>query len=265
MDILTIIREFNSLMASAIQGPNCIDEKICHGDCCHIHIDIPKILAEYYIDNKLATKDDFIRGEIFAFALAVRPENSKCVFYDKQLNGCLLHSSGMKPPQCWIYPTGFNNEIGEEKQFADDGTIKCKRSSGWWVKDTDKTKKAHQLLQDYIKYSEHELLEENSQSKIKERFNSLRVSFSKTAPKKIAGLVDQWDHFSPLYAEGTCLKLKRYCDRINHKDQQCIFLECNKVCDDVLNHLVEDLEKEIIEYIKKNGPKQTYSFYDLWK
>jgi hypothetical protein len=54
-------------MASAIQGPNCIDEKICHGDCCHIHIDIPRILANYYIEHNLAIKENFIRGEIFSF------------------------------------------------------------------------------------------------------------------------------------------------------------------------------------------------------
>lgn len=252
-------------MASAIQGPNCIDEKICHGDCCHIHIDIPRILANYYIEHNLAIKENFIRGEIFSFQLAVRPENSKCVFYDKQLNGCLLHSSGMKPPQCWIYPTGFNNEIGEEKQFSDDGTIKCKRASGWWVIDIEKAKKAHQLLQDYIKYSENELLEENTETKIKERFHSLRECFSKTAPKRIAGLIDQWEHFSPLYAEGTCLKLKRYCQRIDKKTVQCNFLDCDQICDELLDYVMEDLEKDIIEYIKKNGPRQTYSFFDLWK
>ncbi|MEJ2252257.1 MAG: hypothetical protein P8Y97_21665, partial [Candidatus Lokiarchaeota archaeon] len=50
-DIIDLIEEFNSLMSSAISGPNCIDKDVCRGDCCSIEIDIPKVLAKRYIEE----------------------------------------------------------------------------------------------------------------------------------------------------------------------------------------------------------------------
>jgi hypothetical protein len=97
----------------------------------------------------------------------------------------------MKPPQCWIYPTGFNNEIGEEKQFSDDGTIKCKRASGWWVIDIEKKQKrlinCFKITINII--AKMSYWKKILNSKIKERFHSLRECFSKTAPKDSRSLL----------------------------------------------------------------------------
>ena len=102
-----VVRRFNNLMSSAIEGPNCIF--VCHGDCCSIKINVPKILAQEYIKKGDATKDDFIRGDIFSFKLRFDDLKGKCFLYNKKINGCLVHNSGIKPPQCWIYPTKFFN------------------------------------------------------------------------------------------------------------------------------------------------------------
>ena len=168
-NMLKKVNQYNLLMKNAIEGPNCINPKICLADCCHIMIDVPKFLAEYYTENDLATKEDFSRGDLFSFKINVTPANSKCVFYDKELNGCSLHSTMHKPPQCWIYPTGFSNDPGEEKSFADDGTIKCKKASGWKIIDVTKTKEAKRIFDDYVAYCENEFAQETVKERIKER------------------------------------------------------------------------------------------------
>ena len=154
--LLNIIKEFNQIMSSSVMGPDCTDHEICHGDCCHIKIDIPKLLAVYYTNIGVADPENFERGDVFAFNLAVDPRNSKCFFYSRSINGCSLHRTLMKPLHCWIYPTGFSNAPSEEKKISDDGTISCKKTNGWMVTNEVKAQKAFELLQDYVKYCRKE-------------------------------------------------------------------------------------------------------------
>ena len=100
-----VIEKYNSLMSEAIEGPDCTDPKKCKGDCCSIKIDVPKVLAEEYIKRGYASKDDFIRSDVFSFHLRFDENTGKCFLFDKEKNGCSVHNSGIKPPQCWIYPT----------------------------------------------------------------------------------------------------------------------------------------------------------------
>ena len=62
-----IVKRFNALMSSTLNGPNCLE--VCHGDCCSIKINIPKILANEYINLGYINKDNFIRSHIFSFKL----------------------------------------------------------------------------------------------------------------------------------------------------------------------------------------------------
>ena len=133
-----IIKKFNYLMKSAIKGPNCTDPSICHGDCCSIKIDVPKILAEEYIKRGYAKKKDFTRSNVFSFQLRFEDKTGKCFLFNKEINGCLVHNTGIKPPQCWIYPTSFSNTFNVE--------IQCKHASGWKIIDSKKTKTAEKLL-----------------------------------------------------------------------------------------------------------------------
>ena len=235
-----IVKKFNILMNSAIEGPDCLD--ICHGDCCSIKIDIPKILAEEYIKKGFAKKSDFIRSDVFSFKLRFDEKKAKCFLFDKNINGCLVHNSGIKPPQCWIYPTNFSNPENKE--------ISCKRASGWKIIDFDKAKEAEELLQYYIFLCTLEAKREIR--KIKKRLScsisekNLKKSMKNTSPHEISGFRDTWDCISILLAEGYSLQLKKYCQSTNI---QCDFLKCSSVCDKVSTDIVNFLQQNLYDYI----------------
>ncbi len=244
-------------MNSSITGPNCLSG--CHGDCCSIRINVPKILAEDYIKKEYACKEDFIRSDVFSFKLRFDEEKGKCFLYDKNLNGCSVHNSGIKPPQCWIYPTKFANPKLKE--------IKCKRANGWEIIDFKKTKVAEEILQYYVFLCQLEARKEFK--KIIERLdnsisdNNLRFLLKNTPPSRIAGFKDTWDCITTLPAEGISLQLKKFCSKNNN----CNFLECPSVCDKVTNRLFDFLQENLYNFIKNNGPDSEgkYSFLKLRK
>jgi Fe-S-cluster containining protein len=263
-EILRLVREYNILMKEAVTGPNCIDPQICHADCCHIMIDLPKILADYYLKNGYAKKQDFVRGDLFSFKIAVNSMNAKCAFYDKSLNGCRIHQTMHKPPQCWIYPTGFSPELGEDKKFAEDGSIQCKKVSGWKIIDRKKTNSAKELFDTYVEFCEKEFIIETSKENIKQRLEAVFTELENFAPKSVAGVIDGWDHFSILASEGISLKLKTICNDIPKESCACDYMECKKVCKQVIEKLRHNLLEEIMKYIESKAPKTSYSFLELW-
>jgi hypothetical protein len=242
-----VVKKFNTLMSSAIEGPNCLD--ICHGDCCSIKIDIPKILAEEYIKKGFAKKNDFIRSDVFSFKLRFDEKKAKCFLFDTTINGCLVHTSGIKPPQCWIYPTNFSNPDNKE--------ISCKRANGWKIVDSERSKEAEELLQYYIFLCKLEA--KNEIRNIKKRLSNslskkgLEKLLKNTPPHKISGFRDTWDCFTILHSEGYSLQLKKYCQETN---KQCDFLNCSSVCDSVSSDLINFLQQNLYDYIKSSdyGP-----------
>ncbi len=255
-----IVRKFNILMSSAIEGPNCLDG--CNGDCCSIKIDVPKILAQEYIKQGYATKDDFIRGDTFSFKLRFDDEKGKCFLYDKKINGCLVHNSGIKPPQCWIYPTKFSNPDNKE--------ISCKRAKGWKINDSEKTKEAERLLKYYTFLCQLEVKKEGKA--IKNRFvkasskNKLVDLLKQTPPSQLAGFKDTWDFIIPLSAEGVSLQIKKFCTKFNKK---CVkeYLECRSICDEVIQGLLDFLQQNLFQYVKEQGldTEGEYPFFKLIK
>ncbi|MHA1933251.1 MAG: YkgJ family cysteine cluster protein [Promethearchaeota archaeon] len=236
-----VVKKYNVLMSSAIEGPNCLD--ICHGDCCSIKIDIPKILAKEFIKKGFAKKSDFIRSDVFSFKLRFDEKKAKCFLFDNNINGCLIHNSGIKPPQCWIYPTNFSN--------PDNNEIRCKRANGWKIIDSDKLKAAEELLQYYIFLCKLEAKREirNIKNRLSSSIseNTLKNSLINTPPHEISGFSDTWDCISILPAEGFSLQLKKYCQRAN---KQCDFLKCSSVCDKVSTDLINFLQQNLYDYIK---------------
>ncbi|MBN2156014.1 MAG: YkgJ family cysteine cluster protein [Candidatus Lokiarchaeota archaeon] len=262
--MLELIRKYNILMRDSISGPNCIDPSICHADCCHIMIDVPKFLAEHYIGQNIAEKEDFRRGDLFSFKINISTSNSKCVFYDVTTNGCKLHSTLIKPPQCWIYPTGFSNQPSEEKKFADDGTITCKVASRWKITDTTKTSQAKILFNHYVQFCETEFASENTKEKIRIRLEPVFDLLKILPPKTIAGVIDGWDHFTVLQSEGISLKLKTLCDQLSRDKCNYEYIECTHVCNEIIEILHRNLLEDILNFVKINGPKHSYSFLELW-
>lgn len=246
-DFWSIVKKYNSLMREAVEGPNCIDPEICKGDCCSIKIDVPKILAEEYIKRAYASKEDFIRSNVFTFHLRFDIMTGKCFLFDKSINGCSVHNSGIKPPQCWIYPTRFSN--------PDNSEIKCKKVGGWKIIDTEKAKEAEELLQEYVDLCESEA--ERESQLIKKRLEetpAIKI-LGFIAPSNLGGLIDKWDHFEALSAEGISLQMKDFCFRFNKecKFNPDEFLSCKYLCENVAEGLVLFFRKTICDFLKSEG------------
>ncbi|MFX1468073.1 MAG: hypothetical protein ACFFB8_05370 [Promethearchaeota archaeon] len=255
-----IVENYNTLMSSAIEGPNCTT--VCKGDCCSITIDIPKILAKEYIKRGYATKDDFIRSNVFSFKLRFDEHKGKCFLFDKSINGCIVHNSGIKPPQCWIYPTNFSNPENRD--------ISCKKANGWKIIDTQKAKEAEKLLKYYVFLCEIEAKKEIK--KIKHRLsisifeNSLKTILLSTIPHQLAGFKDTWDRITILLAQGVSLQVKKFCKKYNKKCDYIKnqnFLDCQSICEKVSIGLLEFLEQKLYKYVQKNPDSE--GEYPLFK
>lgn len=256
-------------MKSAIEGPNCIDPQVCKGDCCSIKIDVPKVLAKEYIKRGYANENDFIRSNVFSFQLRFNEKTGKCFLFDKEINGCSIHDSGIKPPQCWIYPTGFSN--------PENKNISCKKVSGWGIRYPKKARKAEELLQNYIFLCQIEAKKESTL--IKERLGALdhknaqknlralKKALINIAPHSLGGFKDMWSHISVLSAEGISLQMKKFCLFHNQKCLYCLddnFLGCNNICEVIADKLIEYLLKNLYPYIKEKG-QDVYGDYPLFK
>ena len=250
--ILELVREFNHLVKDAISGPNCIDPNICHGDCCFIHIDIPRVLAQHYIDQGWASKEDFRRGSIFSFEINVDLERLRCMFFSKEINGCSLHMTGMKTPQCWVYPTGLD---------PDNVNTSCKKADGWFINDPVSIRKAKVVLDEYVSLCRTEAIEENSPDMIMKRLQALPTEkFDAITPSSIAGVEDNWDNFNILIGEGYNLGVRSFCS-----DVGCDFeyFECPVVCDHLKKKLKKFLSEKLPHFIQSNGFKSEYTFMEL--
>jgi len=255
-----VVKKFNFLMKSAIEGPNCLI--VCKGDCCSIEIDVPKILAEEYIKRGYANKEDFIRSDDFSFKLRFDEEIGKCFLFDRNLNGCSVHNSGIKPPQCWIYPTNFSNPNNE--------ALSCKKVNGWKIIDSNKTKQAEELLKYYVFLCQLEAKKElkNISKRLDNsvKASNLISSLRESIPCHIAGFKDTWNKIEILSAEGISLRIKKFCQ--NYNKNCCYltennFLGCKKMCEKVIKGLITFLQQNLSEYVKRKGPSSdgNYSFF----
>ena len=253
----TIIRKFNILMKEAIEGPDCTNPDLCKGDCCSIKIDVPKVLAEEYINKSLATETDFIRSNIFSFHLRVDEKTGKCFFFDNQINGCKIHNSGIKPPQCWIYPAGFSN--------LENKDISCKKLPGWKITNPEKTLEAEKLLKKYIFLCQLEARKEFvnilKRIGIKEEKESLillenlKNNIKSAPPSSIGGFKDGWDHLEILSAEGLSFQMKKICLLVNAKCKMLPndYFECKNTCEIVALEIIQFLQKNLLKFVKSQG------------
>ena len=58
--------------------------------------------------------------------------------------------------------------------------------------------------------------------------------------------------------------MKKYCRRFNN-DCHSNYLECKRICDKVIQGLLDFLQQNLCRFIKKNGPDNegVYPFYKL--
>ncbi|MHA1562697.1 MAG: hypothetical protein ACTSPA_11285 [Promethearchaeota archaeon] len=251
-NILELVREFNNLVKDSISGPNCIDLNVCNGDCCFIHIDIPRVLAQYYIDQGWASKEDFKRGSTFSFEINVDLDKLRCVFFSKELNGCSLHITGLKTPQCWVYPTGLD---------PDSVNTSCKKADGWGINNPVSVKKAKDVLSDYVTMCQAEAKEENSPDRINQRLQALPIEkFDTITPSSIAGIEDNWDNFNILIGEGYNLGVRSFCSEVGCDFE---YFKCPVVCEHLKKKLIKFLSEKLSHFIQLNGFKSQYTFMEL--
>lgn len=252
-----ILERFNYLMKESIEGPDCIKPENCHGDCCSIKIDVPRVLAEWYIEKGFAKESDFIHSDAFSFHLRFDEKTGKCFLFDKKRNGCSVHNTGRKPPQCWIYPTGFSNSLNKN--------ISCKRLTGWKITNQNYTKEAENLLKKYVFLCQIEALKErknirkrleNSLCKdINDKSMDLRLTLKNISPSKLGGFKDSWNEIKYLSAQGFSLQMKKFCAHFNPNCEfsNSNFLKCNNMCDKIITKLILFLDNHIMNYIWKYG------------
>ncbi|MHA1688376.1 MAG: hypothetical protein ACTSUN_03400 [Promethearchaeota archaeon] len=269
--IIKLIKKFNALIQKAIEGHNCTDPYICKGNCCSIEIGVPKALAKILIKKKLAKPSDFIRDNVFSFKLRFDPNSGKCFLFDEKINGCSIHFSGLKPPQCWIYPTGFSQ--------ASKNDIACKKTKEWKIVSPKKAKKAERIFSRYILKCKEEARNEIKDiekrigkfesPKSKKIYKYLQQELMNIPPSQVAGFQDGWSSFNLLPAEGYSLQLKKICEIYNpscsilHDN----FLNCTHICLKVSNAILNLLFQNLQDFISREGipPSGEYPFYLLFK
>ena len=248
------VRKFNALVKDNVTGPNCVDSSICKGDCCFIHIDVPRALAQYYLDQDLAEKSDFERGETFNFRIAVDLQRLKCVFFSEEVNGCSLHFTGMKPPQCWVYPTGFDPE---------DVKHECKRAKGWEIVDDDRAIQAKKTLDQYVELCKKEFEKEFDSDSLRKRISpTLSREMLDQPPRALAGVREGWDCFELIYNDGFNMAVKSFCDSPTSNCSRSFF-ECESTCEIVAQEIYNFLVKTLPRFVEKHGAKKNTLFLNL--
>lgn len=254
--ILDLLRKFNQMIQGIVTGPNCIDPEVCHGDCCFVNMEVPKALCDYYISHGMAEPENFVRSTMFSFKIAMDLQSMKCPFFSREINGCRVHFSGVKVPQCWVYPTGLESDPAKVEHS-------CKRAQGWDIVDFEGAKKTQEILNQYVSLCRQEAEFEQSLEQILNRLKNVDFKIlSRFAPAHLSGLQDGWDSFEWLESENWNLGLKSICDSIS-----CDFsyFECPKVCPSLKNLLQQELPRLVEKQREVHGYQNTLLFSDLFR
>ncbi|MHA1522550.1 MAG: hypothetical protein ACTSRK_20470 [Promethearchaeota archaeon] len=251
--IIDLLKQFNQVILQTVSGPNCVDPKVCHGDCCFVHLDVPRALVQHYIDSGCATINNFKRGITFAFEPVMDLATLKCPFFDPEINGCGLHFSGVKIPQCWVYPTGLD---------PDDINSTCKRAEGWTIVDPSRANAALKILSEYMELCKQEAAYEQRPDQITKRLNAMESTvFLTFKPSQLAGIQDGWDKWGGIVEEGWQLGLRTLCNKIKCSHS---YFECSRVCDELNSILFQLIGDKVPDFIRAHGYKTQILFLDLF-
>ena len=161
------------------------------------------------------------------FRSQVNLHNLRCIFYDKQINGCSLHQSGMKPPQCWVYPTGLD---------PDSVKTMCKKADGWRIINPHVIQVCKKILEQYIISCKDEAARLNTSDILVSKIPDCLLALEKELkPSEMAGILLENENFTVLKGEGFNMGLKSICD--SHNCGQNYF-ECTKICSSINKMLV---------------------------
>ena len=217
-------------------------------------MDVPLVLVDHYVKKGWAKKDDFTRGSHFSFRVNMDLETSRCPFFDQNINGCAVHFTGMKIPQCWVYPTGLDPTASVPDC--------CKQACGWKITDPEKAQEANAILETYVQACLQEAHRENSPDQIHQRLleGDLSTVFDQFSPWQIAGVEDGREFFTVLKGEGYNLGLRSFCNEIACSKE---YFECTHVCPPLRDNALDFLKTCLPMYISYHGFKSTYTFFEL--
>jgi hypothetical protein len=94
----------------------------------------------------------------------------------------------------------------------------------------------------------------------------LRTKLTSIPPSSLGGFKDSWNDIECLSAEGYSLQMKKFCKKFNPICEfiETNFLNCERICDQIIIKLIEYLNNHLIDYVRKNGP-DSEGDYPLFK
>ncbi|GAB4321954.1 MAG: hypothetical protein Kow0069_26490 [Promethearchaeota archaeon] len=235
-ELLSLVRLFNRQMRQGVRGPSCVGATRCPDDCCSIHVDVPRpLVAALAATGELDLERGVVRAGPFGHQLGVDASRVKCVLHDPETGGCRVHFSGLKPPQCFLYPTGFSR-----------GPKPCKVGRRWTFPDTGLRKAANLTFQRYLALClewgdrERSRLAAGLQVPGRGETAELQGKVAVLPPRMVAGLRLTSAGLVPLMAEGTSLSVRRFCATTSEGTCGSTgeFLSCRRTCAPVASAVV---------------------------
>jgi hypothetical protein len=269
-NIIDLVQRINHFSAENIVGPGCIDPEKCLGNCCNTSPDIPKILAQEWVNRGLATVDFFLRTDTLAFRPRINPDTRRCVCFDPEVNGCSLHQHNLKPPQCCLYPIEIadmpQNPYKDKGTFTQPENINCAghpcRKGYVFTVDASKLAQLEELLAEYFTLTFAESAALKSPSEILEHLQTLLdQTRSSITPNKFIGIKDCLDGYHPLFSVQPAYDLLTLCEELN---LGCDYFTCTKICETQAENLKKKLATALQGYLSRHHPKDEYYFKTLF-
>ncbi len=250
-NILNLVKQINRNATALGEGPNCLDPSFCTAKCCYTSPDLPKTLVNHYIGENWATIDQFELSNTLEFRIKLNPGTKRCVFYDPKLNGCLIHTTDMKPPQCTLYP--FNEQ--ETKHIC--------RNNYEFIFDTAEMNSLMRIFDEYYDLAKNEFRENNTEAKIRTKLEAQILPILKThKPSEIEGIREDASGFHIHSSLKLSYEGVEYCNAISC---EYYYEDCPKVCNSFLDRVIEDLISIIFSRKNKHQITDEYRLRSLFR
>ncbi len=245
-EILEVISKIHQICKFSLTGPDCVDRQICDGACCRTSPDIPPVLATRLVNLGLAQEEDFVPSDFLPFRVRITADTSRCALFDPGINGCKVHFTPLKPPQCWVYPLqlddNFHTPHPSHILYTPNISHTCRKGYQFFV-DPQKLGGIRELLEcykdltldDVKKYQSHDSISRRVQSNLRPQLSDLSISSFLGVRVTVTG-------FKLLRSSGTNFLWADFCTLFKcETDYSCCRSPCPKIqdtiCDLVINLL----------------------------
>jgi hypothetical protein len=235
-----------------MHGPSCITRETCQGACCTENIDVPQALVKYYCKYGWASSSDFFRGGIFAFQIQVSSITHRCIFFDLQLNGCRLHQTHLKPPQCALYPL----------KHTETSAI-CRMNYSVTI-DSSKEEELHSLFKQYHHCCAGEWHNRLSHLRFNWDFKrKFPLQLEKVRPSRLLGVQVHKDTCEPLITDNFSWSALSFCDQIQCVHVTQAYFSCEKICPRMAQLMTQVLRHQIMQFNALYGKMEYYTIEQL--